>query len=208
MPTTNPGSTPAIIFDLGAVLIDWDPRHLYRKLFDDHEEMERFLAEITTHAWNAQHDAGVRWEDGVSSLIAEHPEYADLIMAYWKRWDEMLNGPIEGTVAILQRLKDDGHELHALTNWSDETFPVARRRYGFLDLFEQIVVSGEEKVMKPDHRIYRTLLDRIGRTPRECIFIDDSPRNVAAAVELGFDAIHFVSPQQLADDLAVRGILD
>lgn len=203
----TPGPAPAIIFDLGAVLIDWNPRHLYRKLFDDPDEMERFLAEVTTNEWNAQHDAGVRWEDGVASLTAVHPEHADLIMAYWKRWDEMLNGPIEGTVAILHHLEQEGHELHALTNWSDETFPIARRRYDFLDLFGHIVVSGEEKVMKPDHRIYEILLDRINRPAGECIFIDDSPRNVAAAVELGFDAIQFHDPEQLQNALTVRGVI-
>jgi len=207
MTRTSPGAL-AIIFDLGAVLIDWDPRHMFRKLITDEDEMERFLAEVTTPEWNAQHDAGVRWADGVAELTAKYPEHADLITAYWHRWDEMLNGPIQGTLEILRRLKSAGYEVHALTNWSDETFPVARARYGFLDLFESIVVSGEERVMKPDHRLYRILLDRIGRTGPECLFIDDNPKNIAAAAELGFETILFIDPQQLERALVSRGLLN
>jgi 2-haloacid dehalogenase len=181
----------AIVFDLGGVLIDWNPRHMYRKLFDDEDEMERFLSDIATLEWNGRQDAGLRWEDGVAILSAEHPEYADYITAYWKRWDEMLGGPIEGTVEILRRLKSAGCELHALTNWSTETFPIAQERYEFLEWFEHIIVSGEERLIKPD--------------PNECIFIDDSATNVITAAELGFDAIHFTDPEQLARDLASRG---
>jgi len=195
----------AIIFDLGGVLIDWDPRHMYRQLFDDEAEMERFLREVATLEWNAEHDAGRPWEEGVSLLSAEYPEHAELIGAYWHRWDEMLGGPIEGSVEILRRLKAEGRELHALTNWSTETFPVARERYGFLSWFENIIVSGEEKLVKPDPAIYRVALDRIGRTAEECIFIDDSERNIAAAAELGIDAIRFTTPNQLERDLADRG---
>jgi 2-haloacid dehalogenase len=204
----TPDHDRVIVFDLGAVLIDWDPRHMYRKLFDNEADMESFLSEVATLEWNAQHDAGVRWKDGVAQLIAEHPEHADLITAYWKRWDEMLNGPIEGTVEILRRLKDAGHEVHALTNWSNETFPIARARYDFLDLFDSIVVSGEERVMKPDHRIYRILLDRIGRSATECIFVDDTAKNIQAAAELGFDTIRFVDSEHLRQELVSRGLLN
>jgi 2-haloacid dehalogenase len=206
--TEAPRPTPAIIFDLGAVLIDWDPRHLYRKIFTDEDEMERFLDEVTTAEWNAQHDEGRRWKDGVAELIAEHPERAELITAYRERWEEMLNGPIEGTLDILRRLKESGYEVHALTNWSDETFPIARERYGFLGWFENIVVSGEEKVMKPDPGIFEILLERIGRSASECIFIDDSPRNIAAATGLGFDTIRFVDADQLEKALSARGLLN
>lgn len=195
----------AIIFDLGGVLIDWDPRHMYRQLFDDEAEMERFLSEVATLEWNAQHDAGRPWEEGVALLSAEYPEHADLIGAYWQRWEEMLGGPIEGSVAILRRLKADGQELHALTNWSTETFPIARERYEFLDWFETIIVSGEEKLVKPNPAIYQVALDRIGRTAEECIFIDDSEKNVAAAAELGIDAIRFITPDQLERELTARG---
>lgn len=201
-----PDNTPAIIFDLGAVLIDWDPRHLYRKLIDDEAAMERFLTEVATPDWNGRQDAGRTWDEAVAVLTDQYPEHAGWIAAYRDRWDEMLNGPIHGTLDILRRLKEAGYEVHALTNWSPETFPIARERYGFLEWFGHIVVSGEEGVIKPDHRIYRILLDRIGRTAAQCVFIDDSAQNVAAAAELGFDTIHFANPEQLAAELTVRGL--
>ena len=197
---------PVIIFDLGAVLIDWDPRHMYRKLIADEAVMENFLGEVTTPEWNAQQDAGRTWDEAVAVLSAQYPKYADWIAAYRDRWTEMLNGTIDGSVHILKRLKSDGREVHALTNWSAETFPIARARYEFLDLFEHIVVSGQERVMKPDHRIYRILLDRIGREAADCVFIDDSATNITAAAELGFDTIHFRSPAQLGEELAARRI--
>ncbi len=197
----------AIVFDLGGVLIDWDPRHMYRTVFDDEAEMERFLAEIATLEWNSQHDAGRPWADGVAMLSDEHPEYAHLIELYQERWVEMLKGPIDGTVAILAQLKSTGHEIHALTNWSSETFPIARNRYDFLDWFEHIVVSGEEKVIKPDPRIYQILLDKIGRNAYECVFIDDGIKNIEAARQLGFTGIHFRRPEQLRTELAAHGIV-
>ena len=200
-------STPqAIVFDLGAVLIDWDPRHMYRKLIPDEEEMEEFLGEIATLRWNAYHDAGRLWRDGVAMLSAIYPEYSEWIAAYKDRWEEMLNGPIDGTVAILATLKEQGREVHALTNWSSETFPIALERYEFLQWFEHIVVSGDERLKKPDPRIYEVLLDRIGRSADECVFIDDSAANVAAAADMGFATIHFESPEQLRKDLEALGI--
>ena len=202
-------STPqAIVFDLGGVLIDWDPRHLYRKLISDETVMDMFLGEIATFRWNAYHDEGRRWSDGVAMLSAVYPEYADWIAAYIDRWEEMLNGPIEGSLRVLRELKDQGRELHALTNWSTETFPIAQERFDFLGWFQHIIVSGEERVKKPDPRIFHILLDRIGRTAPECVFIDDSGANTAAATELGFNAIHFTSPDQLRRDLASLGLLD
>ena len=197
----------AIVFDLGGVLIDWDPRHMYRTVFDDEAEMEWFLTEIATLEWNSRHDAGRKWEDGVALLSAQYPKHAGLIAAYWERWDEMLLGPITGTVEILAQLKEEGRALYALTNWSSQTFPIARERYEFLDWFEDIVVSGEEKVIKPDPRIYQILLERIERKAEDCVFIDDGTRNVVAARELGLDAIHFESPQQLREQLTQRGLL-
>jgi 2-haloacid dehalogenase len=200
-------STPkAIVFDLGSVLIDWDPRHMFRKLIGDEAVMDEFLGEIATLRWNSYHDAGRLWSDGVAMLSAIYPEYSEWIAAYLDRWDEMLNGPIEGTVEILKTLKDQGREVHALTNWSAETFPIAREKYEFLSWFEHTVVSGEERVKKPDRRIFEILLERIGRPAYECVFIDDSAANIAAAEALGFIAIHFSSPEQLRTDLGALGI--
>lgn len=205
--TVSSNTDKAIVFDLGGVLIDWDPRHMYRTVFDDEAEMEWFLTEIATLEWNSRHDAGRKWEDGVALLSAQYPKHAGLIAAYWERWDEMLLGPITGTVEILAQLKEEGRALYALTNWSSQTFPIARERYEFLDWFEDIVVSGEEKVIKPDPRIYQILLERIERKAEDCVFIDDGTRNVVAARELGLDAIHFESPQQLRRQLTQRGLL-
>ena len=202
-------STPeAIVFDLGGVLIDWDPRHMYRKLIGDEAVMEMFLGEIATFRWNAYHDEGRRWSDGVAMLSAVYPEYADWIAAYIDRWEEMLNGPIEGTLQILTELRSRGADLHALTNWSAETFPIAREKYEFLGWFDSIVVSGVERVKKPDPRIFEILLGRIGRTARECLFIDDGAANIAAANELGFNTIHFSRPEQLRQELVAFGMLD
>lgn len=197
---------PVFVFDLGAVLIDWNPRHLYRRLFDDEAEMEVFLKDICTPEWNAEQDRGRTWAEAVALLSAEHPKHSALIHAYKDRWEEMLAGPIDGTVDILERLKNEGYEIHALTNWSAETFPIARARYDFLEQFETILVSGEEGMKKPDARIFHLLLDRIGHPAERCIFIDDSAKNIEAASKLGFDIILFESPVGLQDALQTRGI--
>lgn len=199
-------TSPVIIFDLGAVLIDWNPRHLYRKIFDDEAAMETFLRHICTPDWNAEQDRGRSWQEAVDMLSAEHPEQRELIRAYRNRWDEMLNGPIEGSVAILERLHGEGYELHALTNWSAETFPVARERYAFLERFRTILVSGDERLIKPDPAIFQLMLDRIDHPAERCLFIDDSEKNIDAAARLGFDVIHFSNPEQLAFELGERGI--
>lgn len=197
---------PAIIFDLGGVLIDWDPRYLYRKLFSDHGEMERFLREICTTEWNNQQDRGRSWAEAVEILAAQHPEHREMISAYHLRWEEMLGGPLHGTVEILAGLKERGHELHALTNWSAETFPIARQRYEFLGWFRNIVVSGEERVMKPDPEIFHRLVRRVGRPAGQCLFIDDNGANIDVARRLGVDAIRFTGPEALREQLALRGL--
>ncbi len=197
---------PIVIFDLGAVLIDWNPRHLYRKLFDDEAAMETFLRDICSPAWNVEQDRGRSWREAVDLLTAAHPEYGDLIAAYRDRWDEMLKGPIAGSVAILERLDREGYELHALTNWSAETFPVALERYGFLERFRTILVSGEERLVKPDAAIFELMLERINHPAERCMFIDDSARNIEAAASLGFDAIQFESAEQLQQALQQRGM--
>jgi 2-haloacid dehalogenase len=198
----------AVIFDLGGVLIDWDPRYLYRKLFDgDDEAMERFLVEVTTPAWNAEQDAGRRWSDAVEMLAAIHPDRRDLIAAYDERWEETLGGPIERTVEILTELRRTGVRLAALSNWSAEKFPIARPRFPFLGWFETIVISGEVRVSKPDARIYRHLLERLRLAPEACAFIDDSAANVRAAEDLGMTAIPFTDPASLRADLVDLGLL-
>jgi len=204
-PPTRPPTT--VIFDLGGVLIDWDPRHLYRGLFADETSMEAFLAEITTPAWNTQQDAGRPWADAIAVLVERHPEQRELIEAFHRRWPEMLAGPIDGTVAILQQLRDAGVPLYALSNWSAETFPIARGRFPFLDWFAGIVISGEVGSVKPDAEIFEHLADLYALDPRMTVFIDDSPGNVEAAGRLGFIALRFVDAPALRRDLVRLGLL-
>jgi 2-haloacid dehalogenase len=201
-------SKQAVVFDLGGVLIDWNPRHLYRKMFDgDEEGMERFLSEICTPEWNVRQDEGRSFAEATEELIARHPEQAELIRAFFDRWPEMMGGAINGTVEILAELKGAGREIYALSNWSAETFPHARKRFQFLDWFDFIVISGEIGLAKPNREVFDFLLEKTGRRAEECVFIDDSPANTTAARDLGFEAIHFSSPRQLRDELMNRGIL-
>jgi 2-haloacid dehalogenase len=196
-----------VVFDLGGVLIDWNPRHLYSRLFDDAAAMERFLAEVCSGPWNAWQDAGRPFAEAVEILAARHPEQRELIAAYWERWPEMVSGAIEGSVELLAELREAGHELHALTNWSAETFALTRPRFPFLEWFETTVVSAEVGLIKPDPRIFAHLLERIGRRPQECVYIDDSRPNVVMAEYLGFDAIPFRDAAELRADLARRGLI-
>jgi 2-haloacid dehalogenase len=197
-----------VVFDLGGVLIDWDPRYLYRSVFEgDEEAMERFLAEVCTPEWNAQQDAGRPWAEAVEALAAEFPDHRAAIEAYWLRWPEMLGDAIGPTVEVLDELRRDGVRLLALTNWSGETFPFARRRYPFLEWFEGIVVSGDVRLAKPDPRIFRHLIERHELTPETTVFIDDSPGNVAAAGAAGMIAIRFADAAALRRELFGLGLL-
>ncbi|PJK28919.1 HAD family hydrolase [Minwuia thermotolerans] len=197
-----------VLFDLGNVLIAWDPRHLYRRLFAGRpREMEYFLSTVCTPAWNARHDAGERFRDNVASLAAAHPWYADEIEAFRTRWPEMLPGAIEGSVALLERLKANGVRLHALTNWSAETFPLALERFGFLGHFGHIVVSGEVKLIKPDPAIFHHAVRACGLEPGRTLFVDDSAANIAAAEALGFRVHHFRGPDDLERCLGGHGLL-
>jgi 2-haloacid dehalogenase len=198
----------AVIFDFGGVLVDWNPRYLYRRLFPgDPARMERFLAEVCTPEWNQRQDAGRPWAEAVAELVGRYPAQADLIRAYRERWEEMLGGVIDGSVAILGEVRGAGHRLLGLTNWSRETFPLARARYRFFDWFHGIVVSGEEQLIKPDPRLYLRLLERYRVDPAAAVFIDDSPDNVEAAAALGIHGIHFRSPPALRDELTALGLL-
>ncbi|QDE39215.1 HAD family phosphatase [Luteibacter pinisoli] len=197
-----------VIFDFGGVLVDWNPRYLYRKLFgDDEAGMERFLAEVTTTEWNLRQDAGRSWAEALAELTAKHPEHVDLITAFHERWEETLKGPIDDSIAILHDLKSAGHPLYGLTNWSGETFPIARARYEFFNWFDGIVVSGDEGTIKPDPKLYETLLERYDINPKCAVFIDDNKVNVEAAEALGIHGIHFHSPAQLRAELIELGFL-
>jgi 2-haloacid dehalogenase len=196
-----------VIFDLGGVLVDWDPRYLYRQLFDDPDEMELFLAEVTNAEWNAQQDAGRPWEEATELLAAEHPEQRELIEAFHQRWPEMLAGEVPGTVEVLAELRATGIRLVGLSNWSAAMFPVARQRFDFLTWFEGIVISGDVGVNKPDRRIYDHLVERFGIEPAEALFIDDSPANVDAATTLGFRPILFTNATALRTKLVQLGLL-
>lgn len=195
------GGIETVVFDLGGVLVDWNPRYLYRKVFTDETEMEDFLATVTTMEWHLEQDRGRTMAEATAGLISRHPEYAREIEAYYRRWDEMFGGPIEGSVDVLRELRETGFPLYALTNWSAETFPLARERYAFLGWFDEIVVSGEESMIKPDKEIYRVLVERTGLDPATTVFVDDSPPNVAAARELGFTAVTFQTPHLLREEL-------
>jgi 2-haloacid dehalogenase len=204
----DPMSRPidAVIFDLGGVLIDWNPRHLYRKLFDDEAAMETFLGEVCAPAWNLEQDRGRPWAAAIAELSAQHPDQAELIAAYRARWPEMLNGPIAGTVAILEELDGAGTALFALTNWSAETYPHAEQIYGFLGRFRAVVVSGRIGLIKPDAAIYRHAIARFGVAPERTLFVDDSAKNVAGAAAVGLRAIRFTTPDALRRDLAALGL--
>lgn len=180
-----------VIFDFGGVLIDWNPRYLYRKVFDNDEQMEYFLDNICTTEWNTCQDAGRPWSDAVALLQKQYPEYSELIALYSDRWPEMLGGAFPETVSLMRRVKEAGYHVFGLTNWSAEKFPVALERFDFLKELEGIVVSGEEKLIKPDERIYRVLFDRYKQLPEESVFIDDNQANITAAERLGMHAVLF-----------------
>ena len=200
-------ATKAVVFDLGGVLIDWDPRHLYRKLLADEAAVEEFLATVCTPEWNAEQDRGRPFAEGVAELVERHPVHVAAITAYHERWTEMLGGDIGGTVELLAELRATGVPLYALTNWSAETFGIARERFQFLSWFDGVLVSGEERMTKPDPAIFQLLLDRFGLDPQATFYVDDSPANVAAASELGLDAVRFTGPERLRRDLEARGLL-
>jgi 2-haloacid dehalogenase len=195
-----------VVFDLGGVLVDWNPRYLYRRLFNDDAAMEHFLSEVCSPEWNERQDAGRPWYEALAELTARHPDQAAMIAAYHQRWLEMLGGDMPETVELLKELKERGLRLYALTNWSHETFPAARSRFAFLEWFEGIVVSGEERLAKPDPEIFYRLLMRYDIVPSRAVYIDDSPRNVSVAAGLGLHALRFVDAHRLRQDLIDLGL--
>jgi len=192
----------AVVFDLGGVLVDWNPRHLYRKIFPgDEAGMEHFLANVCTPDWNEELDAGRTFAEAVPALQQRHPEYADAIAAFWDRWDEMCPGPIPGGPELLYEVKAAGYPVYALSNWSAETWPRIQHRFDFFSAFDGIVISGAVGIKKPDPAIYRHLIETHALEPAATLFIDDSAPNVEAALDFGLQAIHFQSPPQLRQAL-------
>ncbi len=197
-----------IIFDLGAVLIDWNPHYLYHTLFTDEQEMKDFLANICTSDWNEEQDAGRPLQEGTDLLVAQYPKHEANIRAFYSRWVEMLGEPLHGTVEIFKQLKASGrYRIYALTNWSAETFPFALERYAFLNWFDGIVMSGAEKMRKPSPAFYQLLLDRYDVKANEALFIDDNYRNILAAEKMGIKSIHFTSSEALEAELKSLEVL-
>ncbi len=195
-----------MVFDLGGVLIDWDPRYLYRQLFDDPGEMTEFLGRICTSDWHRAHDLGVDTTQSCQELAREHPRYADMIMAWAHRGEEMIRGQIDGTVEILAEVRSAGLPVFALSNMEPDRYVLRRDRFAFLNWFDGAVISGIEGVAKPDPKIFEILLERHKLDPRRTAFIDDSPGNVTAARDMGLTALRFVSPADLRRDLRGLGL--
>lgn len=195
-----------IVFDFGGVVIGWDPRRVYRRFQKTDEEITRFFDEVDFHAWNLEQDRGRPWAEAVSGLSTRFPHHEKLIRAYDEHWEDSITGPIDETVGIVRRLKAAGYRLVGLTNWSADKFALTRSRYEIFRLFDEIIVSGEVGLVKPEKKIFELMLQRIGRRAEECLFIDDSPTNVDAAASMGFSTIHFQSPTQLDEELKRRGI--
>ena len=190
-----------VIFDYGGVLLDWNPHYLYDPYFGDVDKAEWFLTNICTYEWNAQHDNGKPIAEGTAELIAQHPEWEKEICLYYDDFMKMMGGQIPGMEEFVKELKAKGYRVFGLSNWSVETFALVRPVYPVLDLMEDMVISGIEKVMKPDHRIFELALKRFGIKAEETVFIDDNPNNVKAACEVGIKGILFKSREQLASFL-------
>lgn len=180
-----------VVFDVGNILLRWDPRNLYHKVFTDPVEMEWFLSNVCTMEWNLQGDLGRPWSEMTEELVALHPAYEPQIRAYRARWHEMVIGPIEENVRLLETFRRRGVPLYAITNFSADCFAESQARFPFLTLFDGIICSGREGVLKPDPAIYHLLLERYGLAASECVFIDDSLKNIEAARHLGFKTIHY-----------------
>lgn len=186
-----------IVFDYGAVLVDWNPHHLYDKYFGSVEKAEWFLNNICLYSWNIQMDGGKPFAEGVAELQAQYPEWSEAIAIYHTRWIEMMGGEIEGMSSLVQRLKVAGYRVFGLTNWSSETFPLVRDKYPIFSLMEGMVVSGEEHLLKPSAAIYNCLLERYGLRAEESLFVDDNLANVEGARAVGMQGVQFISAEEL-----------
>jgi 2-haloacid dehalogenase len=195
-----------VVFDIGNVLLRWDPRHLYRKVFADEAQMEWFLREVCTTEWNIEQDRGRSWDEAVALLVQRHPDWAAEIRAYHERWPETVVGVFDDNVAVLKRLVETGVPTYAITNFSGDKFREAREIYPFLASFRGVVVSGDERLIKPDRAIFDLFFARYGLDPAECVFIDDSRANIETARSLGMRTIHYVEPMDVAAALREHGI--
>ncbi|WP_407517558.1 HAD family hydrolase [Elizabethkingia anophelis] len=189
-----------IIFDFGGVLMDWNPKYLYQNVFNSEEEMDFFLDNIATLKWNAEQDRGRSFQEATEILQNQYPEFSKEIALYYSQWPVMLKGTIEENVSILRNLHGR-YQLYGLTNWSAESFPYAYKNYDFFSLFNGIVVSGEEKLIKPDERIYELLLNRYNLNASECLFIDDNYENIRTAQAMDFNTIHLLPHTNLKEEL-------
>ena len=197
----------SVVFDLGNVLIDWDPRYLYRKLFKTEGEVEWFLENICDHDWNLKHDSGQLFSKGILEKSKKHPEYSEHINAWFLNWEEMLGDPIDESVKVLSELKEKGVLLYILSNWSAETYPIAEERFDFLSWFDGKIISGEEGIVKPDLEIYKLLIKRYDLNPYQTVFIDDKEENIKSAELLGIHGIHFQNCSKLRKDLQILKLL-
>jgi len=195
-----------LLFDLGNVLIRWDPRNHYRDRFATEAEMEAFLAEVAPGSWNHEMDMGKPFAQAIAERTALHPAHADLLAEWKSQWERMLGGAIDESVTLLAELRATGYRVAALTNWSAETYPVARERFPFLGWFEDVVISGVEGIAKPDPRMFALALERTGFEASRTVFIDDSLPNIEAASALGFRTVHFASPEQCREELRALGV--
>jgi 2-haloacid dehalogenase len=195
-----------IIFDFGGVLIDWNPRHMYRDEFEENSEMEYFLSKICTDDWNLQQDKGRSLTEGTRILQDEFPEHHMKIQLFYDQWEKMIKGDISENVTVLKKLKEK-YKLYGLTNWSAETFPIVFKRYSFFELFDGIVISGQEKLIKPDKKIFELLLNRYQLEAKSSLFIDDNLNNIQAAKEMGFVTIHVQEKTNLKRELDALGLI-
>jgi 2-haloacid dehalogenase len=198
----------AILFDFGNVLLEWNPRFMYRRYFpNDEAAMEQFLQEVNFMEWNAQQDKGRTFAEGIAELSREFPHYSELIQAYHDNWNDSIGDSLEGTVEIMKRLKQAGYSVYGLSNWSAETFPLVRDKFVFFELLDDIILSGEVGQIKPHPEIYEIALRRIGRPASDCLFIDDAIANIEQARRMGFNVIHFQTPEQLETELKTLKLL-
>ena len=206
--TTNNGKLPAIVFDFGNVIFDWNPYNLFGKFFVDRQAIEAFMLEVDFKFWNLLLDMGHPFQEVLAEQTRLFPQYAHIFRAYDEDWQATFGGAIQPTVDILTTLHGSGHSLYALSNWSAEKFAVVRPQYPFLEWFEDIVLSGDLRMAKPDPLIFMAFLQRTGLNAPDCLFIDDSAANIQVSSQMGFGTILFQSPAQLKDDLQNRGLLN